>query len=203
MGGWTEAQSEGSRDSASHTKSPAPGERRATHPGADPTWGARGGGGVPHTRCGPRCPGSRSGGAEGARPRPTPPPRSPERRHQLVQRPATDTEWLRDEDKKRAQGPRKDKFGGSKKEEKYLEEEGREKVSGAAAGAGWTLTQLSREQAPRQAPMAEPGAGRQPRIPDPGRLQALGWPHPEPRPALAPPHLTKSLDTFRPRSEAS
>lgn len=95
---------------------PRPGERRATHSGGALSWGARSGRGAPRTRCRPQYPGSRSGGAKGAGPRPTPPPRSPEPRHQLsgARRPKQSGCGMRI---RRAPvgWPQKGKFGGSKK----------------------------------------------------------------------------------------
>lgn len=63
-------------------------------------------------------------------------------------------------------------------------------MSGGAAGTGWTLTQLSREQAPRQAPMAERGPGLGALASDPGSGETPGaWlapPRAQPRPGPAP-----------------
>lgn len=75
-----------------------------------------------------------------------------------------------------------------------------------AAGAGVGLTQLSREQAPRQAPMtAAAGRGREARRGAKGRgirsgsgCPGLAPPRAQwPRPGPAPPHLTKLPTVFR------
>lgn len=101
----------------------------------------------------------------------------------------------------------KDKFGGRQREKLFGGRKQDKSGRRRAAGAGLGLTQLSREQAPRQAPMtAAAGRGREGvRRGAKGRgirsgsgCRGLAPPRAQwPRPGPAPPHLAKPPTAFR------